>query len=95
MVQKLAVQVRQANRGGLAFVPAVSIQIFRSCQASWHGARSNGRKLTQYSPLIWRFENPAGQIGGESADENRLETNVVRKMTQIPTKTQGVVIRVG
>ena len=37
---KLSVPVGQANRGGLVFVYAGSLQLFRSCQASWHGARS-------------------------------------------------------
>ena len=41
---KLSVPVGQANRGGLVFVLAVSLQIFRSCQASWHGARARGTK---------------------------------------------------
>ena len=38
---KLSVPAGQANRGGHVLVLAVQLQIYRSCQASWHGARSN------------------------------------------------------
>ena len=37
---KLSVPVEQANRGGLVFVPDGKLQIFRSCEVNWHGARS-------------------------------------------------------